>query len=82
MNKFCQNCNYWTKVAPRISGTNFGICNSTSVAMHVALDGKTHLSEGGAFWTEEFFGCIYHRENDDSLFGFDDIIDSDTGEIK
>ncbi|MBS1762248.1 MAG: hypothetical protein JSR00_05195 [Bacteroidetes bacterium] len=50
--------------------------------MHVALDGKTHLSEGGAFWTEEFFGCIYHRENDDSLFGFDDIIDSDTVELK
>jgi hypothetical protein len=82
MSKFCQNCVSWTKVATRISGNNFGICNNVGVEMKIAIDGKTCTSDDGAFWTEEYFGCIYHRENDGSLLGFDDIIDSDTGELK
>ncbi|MBS1760649.1 MAG: hypothetical protein JST23_11060 [Bacteroidetes bacterium] len=82
MGNFCQNCISWTKVAKRVSGDNFGVCDNIGVAMNIAIDGKTCTSDEGTFWTEEFFGCIYHRENDGSLFGFDDIIDGDTGEVK
>lgn len=81
MSNFCNKCIQWEKVTPQLAGSNFGICHDVSVAMKVALDGKTHLGEDGAFWTEAYFGCVHWRENDGSLLGFDDIIDSDTGEI-
>lgn len=77
MSKFCNNCINWEKVIPQVSGDNFGICQDISVAMKVAMDGKTHLGEEGALWTEQYFGCIYWREDDGSLLSIDDIVNDD-----
>ena len=38
--------------------------------MKIALDGKTHLNEDGALWTEAFFWCVHWRENDGALIKF------------
>ncbi|MDB5199138.1 MAG: hypothetical protein JWO92_1101 [Chitinophagaceae bacterium] len=74
MSKSCCTCIHWEKVIPQISGDTFGICDNASVAMKVALDGKTHLGEGGTFWTQEYFGCVYHGTNDGGLLSTDDEV--------
>ena len=72
--KFCGSCVHWEKVTPQVGGDNFGICQSTFVGMKVAVDGKTHLGEGGALWTEQYFGCICHQPNDGSLLSTDKAV--------
>lgn len=72
--KFCCDCTHWEKVTPQLSGDTFGICQSTAVAMKVAVDGKTHLDEGGALWTAQYFGCVCWQENDGSLLSTDDVV--------
>lgn len=72
--KFCCTCIHWERVVPDVAGDNFGICDNVAVATKVALDGKTHLEEEGTLWTEQYFGCIYWRENDGSLLSTDDIV--------
>ena len=43
------------------------MCHDTSVAMKVALDGKTRLGSEGTLFTQSYFGCIHWRKNDGSL---------------
>ncbi len=69
---FCLNCIYWERVA----ATNLGICTSTAVAMNVALDGNTHLSEEGTLWTYSYFGCIYWKgEKGNTIIDINDVIE-------
>ena len=74
MSKFCKTCIYWEKVVPQVSGDNFGVCQDVSVSMKVAMDGKSHLSEEGALWTEQYFGCVYWRENDGSILNIEEAV--------
>lgn len=67
MSQFCCECNQWEGVLPQISGDHFGMCHDTSVAMKVALDGKTKLGDQGTLFTQSYFGCIHWRKNDGSL---------------
>ena len=72
--KFCQTCVSWDRIAERISGDVFGICNNVGVSMKVALDGKTKISEEGTLWTCEYFGCIYWRGNTGVLIDTSKIV--------
>lgn len=81
MANFCCDCIHWEKLTP-ISGDSFGICHSVEVSMKVALDGKTKLSDGGTLWTAAYYGCVQWRNRGNEIVNFDDIIDSDTGELK
>jgi hypothetical protein len=71
---FCHTCIFYEKDIFTRTGDKFGICSNTSVAMKVALDGKTHLEEEGTFYTAEYFGCIYWRENDGTLLDINKTI--------
>jgi len=81
MSNFCCDCIHWEKLTP-IAGDAFGMCHDVSVAMNVALDGKTKLGSDGTLWTAAYFGCVHWRNRSNEVVGFDDIIDSDTGELK
>lgn len=72
--KFCLNCYCWEEVATKVTGDTFGICHNVAVKDKVAVDGKAHVLEEGTLWTEEYFGCLYWRENDGSLFGIDKYV--------
>jgi hypothetical protein len=72
--KFCCDCTHWEKVTPQLAGDNFGVCHSTTVAMKVAINGKTHLNEDGILWTAQYFGCICWQQNDGSLLSTDDVV--------
>lgn len=82
MSKFCYECIHWEKVIPQLSGDTFGICQSTAVGTKIAVDGKTHLDEGGALWTAQYFGCVHWNKKSNEVVNFDDIIDSENGKIK
>ncbi len=79
MSKFCNSCIQWEKLAP-IDGDAFGVCHDVGVSMNVALDGKTHMEEGGTLWTSAFFGCVYWAENDGSLLSTDDFLNKEDDE--
>ncbi len=71
---FCSTCLFYEKDIFQRTGDSFGICHNTTVAMKVALDGKSHLEEGGTFYTADYFGCIYWRETDGTLIDINKIL--------
>lgn len=81
MSKFCCDCINWEKNIIYRSGTHLGICHDVGVAMNVAMDSGTKLGEDGTLYTAGLFGCIYWKDRGNEVINFDDIIDSETGEI-
>lgn len=73
--QFCHTCIFYEKeIFTRHGDEKFGICSNVSVSMKVALDGATHMEEDGTFYTEQYFGCIYWRENNGVLIDTSAII--------
>jgi len=64
---FCHTCTFYEKNIFTRTGESFGICHNVAVATKLAIDGKTVLGDDGIIYTEEYFGCIYWRENDGTL---------------
>lgn len=72
--KFCCTCIHWEKDVLARVGQSFGICDEPIVTSKVMQDTDKHLSEEEVLYTDPYFGCIYWRQNDGSLFGTDKIV--------
>lgn len=67
MGKFCHTCHSYEGGIFTRAGESFGVCHNISVSTKIVLDGNTILAEDGIIYTEEYFGCIYWRENNGTL---------------
>lgn len=74
MGNFCKSCHSWEKGIFTRAGESFGLCHNVAVATKVVVDGNTVLGEDGSIYTEEYFGCVYWRENRGSLIDTSKII--------
>jgi len=72
--KFCHTCVSFEKGIFTRVGEKFGMCHNVAVKSKVALDGENIIGQDGVIYTEEYFGCIYWRENNGVLIDTSKII--------
>jgi hypothetical protein len=77
--KFCCTCIHWEKDIFTRVGEKFGICHDVVAPGKIVMDTNTTLNDETILYTEEYYGCIYWRENDGSLLNFKYIINKNTG---